>query len=156
MSRFDHPPCVSDSELLRIGLDPAVFRDLSFPMQWLEWERAREDAREEETESAAMELAAALRETEPLRNREEKKEGTAGMESWQMTLAEWKQRCVELRERGDEEGLRAIGGFTTDFAHRFRVEQALKAGKFLPSRVLDDYPELREEAYSTGRSRPPA
>jgi hypothetical protein len=64
------------------------------------------------------------------------------LESWQMTLAEWKQRCNELRERDDEDALRTIGGLGTDFAHRYRVEQALKAGKEVPKSVLDDYPEL--------------
>jgi len=64
------------------------------------------------------------------------------LESWQMTLAEWKQRCNELREHGDEGALRAIGGLGTDFAHRYRVEQALKMSEAVPKEVLDDYPEL--------------
>jgi hypothetical protein len=63
-------------------------------------------------------------------------------ESWQMTLAEWRQLRDKLRERGDEEGLRAIGGLGTDYAHRYRVEQALKAGKPVPKEVLSDYAEL--------------
>lgn len=64
------------------------------------------------------------------------------LESWQMTLDEWKQRCNELRERGDEDALRALGGLSTDAAHRYRVEQALKDGKPVPDKALADYPKL--------------
>jgi hypothetical protein len=64
-------------------------------------------------------------------------------ESWQMTLATWKQLRDELRDRGDEDALRAIGGLGTDAAHRYRVEQAIKQGKSIPKEVLDDYPDLR-------------
>jgi hypothetical protein len=49
----------------------------------------------------------------------------------------------ELRERGDEVALRAIGGMGTDHAHFYRVEQALKQGKIVPKQVLDDYPDLQ-------------
>ena len=59
-----------------------------------------------------------------------------------MTLNEWKERCNDLRERGDEDALRALGGLGTDFAHRYRVEQALKEGKSVPGKVLADYPTL--------------
>jgi len=64
------------------------------------------------------------------------------LESWEMTLNEWKQRCDELRERGDEDALRSVGGLGTDFAHRYRVEQALKKGKPVPKNVLNEYPNL--------------
>ncbi len=59
-----------------------------------------------------------------------------------MRLSEWKVACEKLRERGDTEGLRAIGGLGTDYAHRYRVEQALKQGKPVPQEVLDAYPDL--------------
>ena len=73
------------------------------------------------------------------------------LESWEMTFAEWKLRCDELRERGDEDALRAIGGLGTDNAHRYRVEQALKQGKPVPKRVLDDYPDLLSNHEPTQR-----
>jgi len=59
-------------------------------------------------------------------------------------LADWKRLKDELRERGDDDGLRAIGGLGTDAAHRYRVEQALKQGKPVPQEVLEDYPELKD------------
>lgn len=64
-------------------------------------------------------------------------------EIWQIPLPEWKQLRDRLRENGDEEGLRLIGGLTTDFAHRYNVEQARKAGKPVPPEVLNDYPDLK-------------
>jgi len=66
----------------------------------------------------------------------------ATLDSWQMTFDEWKRRCSELRERGEEDALRALGGLGTDFAHRYRVEQALKEKQPVPDRVLAAYPEL--------------
>lgn len=63
-------------------------------------------------------------------------------ESWEMTLEEWKILRDALRERGDDVGLRTIGGLGTDFAHRYRVAEALKQGKTVPLQVLADYPDL--------------
>jgi hypothetical protein len=65
-------------------------------------------------------------------------------ESWQMTLAEWRKIRAELQACGDVEGLRGIGGLGTEYAHRYRVEQALKQGKPVPPDVLKDYPDLLE------------
>ena len=67
------------------------------------------------------------------------------LESWQLTLAEWKQRRDELRELGDEGALRAIGGLGTDHAHRVRLETALQQGKPVPQKVLADYPDLAQQ-----------
>ncbi|MEX2287141.1 MAG: AAA domain-containing protein [Planctomycetaceae bacterium] len=66
-------------------------------------------------------------------------------EVWQLTLAAWREQRDRLRIAKDEDGLRAIGGLGTDFAHRYRVEQALKEGKPVPKEVLDDYPDLLTE-----------
>ena len=66
-------------------------------------------------------------------------------ESWQMTLVAWKQRVNELRDLGDNEGLRAIGGLGTDYAHRVRLESALAEGKPVPPEVLRDYPDLASD-----------
>jgi very-short-patch-repair endonuclease len=63
-------------------------------------------------------------------------------QSWQMTLATWKKRREELQERGDIEGLRAIGGLGADHAHRYRLQEALAQGKPVPPQVLRDYPDL--------------
>ncbi len=71
-----------------------------------------------------------------------KSQGTDQRETWRMTLSEWKQLREELRQRCDKEGLKRIGGLTSDFAHRFRVAEALKQGKPVPQEVLDDYPDL--------------
>lgn len=64
------------------------------------------------------------------------------VESWQMTLSEWRARKSELSANNDVEGLRRIGGFGADYAHRYRVEQALREGKSVPTIVLRDYPDL--------------
>jgi hypothetical protein len=61
-----------------------------------------------------------------------------------MTLAEWRKIRAELEARGDVEGLRGIGGHGTEYAHRYRVEQALKQGKPVPPDVLKEYPDLLE------------
>jgi hypothetical protein len=58
-----------------------------------------------------------------------------------MTLMEWKRLCEEFRARGDQDGLRAIGGKATG-AHRYRVKAALEQGKPVPPEVLTDYPDL--------------
>ena len=65
-------------------------------------------------------------------------------ESWQMTLAEWKRIRDELRERGEEQALRAIGGLGSDAAHRVRLEKAFEQGKPVLKEALYDYPELAE------------
>jgi hypothetical protein len=67
---------------------------------------------------------------------------TRPLESWEMPLSQWRQRCEELRKVGDTAGLRAIGGLGTDHAHRYRVECALKDGKPVPKEVLAGYPDL--------------
>ena len=63
-------------------------------------------------------------------------------EAWQIPFAEWKKLRDELRECGDNEGLSAIGGLGTDFAHRFKVKLAIEQGKAIPLEVLKDYPDL--------------
>ncbi len=105
--------------------------------------------RGEEIEALKVELDKALThfvpraEVEPVRQPEPLMASVQEpREAWQMRLAEWTQLRDRLRESGDEEGLRAIGGLGTDFAHRYRVEQALRAGKPVPEKVLSDYPNL--------------
>ena len=35
-----------------------------------------------------------------------------------------------------------IGGMTTDYAHKYRVKQAIEQGLVVPSAVLAEYPDL--------------
>ena len=72
-----------------------------------------------------------------------------GIEPWQVPLWVWgvrKERLQSLLRRTNdprlEEELRAWGGMTTDYAHRHRVEEALRMGKAVPAVVLADYPDL--------------
>ena len=101
--------------------------------EWSDPPTANTNSRDRQMETAAPEVAATPPQPTPTATQ---------LDSWEMTLAEWKQKCAELRERGDDDGLRAIGGHGKDFAHRYRVQQALKKGKAVPKRVLADYPEL--------------
>ena len=65
--------------------------------------------------------------------------------AWQIPFAEWQSVRKQLQEKGDVEALRDIGGLTTDCAHRYNVEQAVKQGKPVPREVLKDYPDLDPE-----------
>ena len=59
-----------------------------------------------------------------------------------MTLPIWRQLVAELREKGDDQRLTALGGLTTDHAHRAQVERALNEGEPVPMEVVRDYPDL--------------
>jgi hypothetical protein len=69
---------------------------------------------------------------------------------WQMTLTEWRELRQSLQDRWNrtkdgsaEAALREIGGLTTDYAHKYRVNEALQQGLAVPSFVLAEYPDLR-------------
>jgi hypothetical protein len=71
------------------------------------------------------------------------------IEPWQVTLNVWRAYKGLLRslwlQSGDpkaEDDLKAWGGMTTDYAHEYRVEQAIKQGRAVPREVLADYPRL--------------
>jgi hypothetical protein len=75
--------------------------------------------------------------------------GWEGVEPWQVALAAWRARKAYLRswlrrsnDRGVKDLLRAWGGMTTDYAHKYRVQEALRMGKAVPCEVLRDYPDL--------------
>ena len=75
--------------------------------------------------------------------------GWEGVEPWQVALAAWRARKAYLRswlrrsnDRGAKDLLRAWGGMTTDYAHKYRVQEALRMGKAVPCEVLRDYPDL--------------
>ncbi len=64
------------------------------------------------------------------------------LESWQMTLDEWKQRCKELRNAMTRMPCEQLALVVLILAHRYRVELPLKEGKAVPEKVFDDYPNL--------------
>ncbi len=80
------------------------------------------------------------------------------VEPWQVTLNVWRAHKEHLRAlwlpSGDpkvEDDLKAWGGMTTDYAHEYRVEQALKQGKAVPREVLADYPGLASRYLRSGQ-----
>ncbi len=82
--------------------------------------------------------------------------GWEGVETWQVPLEVWRTRKEYLqlmlrwsKDSRIEDLLRAWGGATTDYAHKYRVEEAIKMGKRVPPQVLSDYPDL------ASRYRPP-
>ncbi len=93
--------------------------------------------------------------------------GWEGVEAWQVPLQVWRTRkeYLELmlrwsKDRRIEDLLRAWGGMTSDYAHKYRVEEAVKMGKAVPAQVLSDYPDLisrycqANDPCSHGRARP--
>jgi hypothetical protein len=75
--------------------------------------------------------------------------GQTPQEAWQMPLAQWRKLRDELlrdwKENNNskaQERLRAIGGMTSDAAHRARVKQAIEEKKPVPDDVRADYPDL--------------
>jgi hypothetical protein len=70
-------------------------------------------------------------------------------EIWQMTFREWGALRDHFRKQFNATGnplfferLGRIGGRTTDAAHRYHVQNAIKNGKPVPMEVRADYPEL--------------
>jgi hypothetical protein len=75
--------------------------------------------------------------------------GWEGVAAWDVPLAVWRTRKEYLQlmllhsnDRGVEDLLRAWGGMTTDYAHKYRVEEAMRMGKRVPTAVLSNYPDL--------------
>lgn len=70
-------------------------------------------------------------------------------EAWEMTLGEWRELRQSLIERlqntqdaAAKARLTEIGGLTTDYAHKYRVKQAMEQGLAVPHAVLAEYPDL--------------
>jgi hypothetical protein len=64
-------------------------------------------------------------------------------DSWEMTLAEWKQAVAILKAFEDDEGLTMIGGHGHEHAHKARIIAATQRGIKVPDQVLRDYPDLK-------------
>lgn len=65
-------------------------------------------------------------------------------QAWQLPLAEWRILREQLRNAGDGEALKRIGGVGGhDYAHKVKVMEAIQRGEVVSARVLVDYPDLQ-------------